>query len=232
VNTENIEADAAKVLAAAEAAEKAKPILGKIALVVLGIVLLLAVGWCSGQSHERTVETATRADSIKKVLADSAKAIHAREVADATGTLAAVKAEARAHDSAVTAAYADSLARIRRSTARAAVTITSDTTVTVHDSSYAVPQGVTATIHQDDATIAADSLALRAAQLDVQALGVVVDSLRVQLTDATADAANWKQTANVQAAQLAVSQPKHRFGFKSGVATGLGLAIAIVHFVR
>lgn len=230
MNPEQIAAAASADIAEAERLASAHSQLARILGWALVAGALLIAGYCSGGAHQRQVTLAAHADSVRQVAARTIKASQQGEQADAVSVATAKALAAQAKDAKTLAAYRDSLARAKAALSRLAVT--SDSTVTIHDTTATVPREVIVQLMNDAAVIKADS-ALIAKQADeLSALTSEVDALQLQVTDTQHERDGWKLTANVDAAQLAVSQPKHRFGFKSGLAVGAAVVLGILHFAK
>jgi hypothetical protein len=186
---------------------------------------LLTAGWCSGRAHERQVTTAAHADSVRKVAQQGIARAAEAERADSAAVARASARVIQVHDSSIAAAYRDSLARARSTASRLAVT--SDSTLTVHDTVATVPREVVVQMMNDAATIQADADLIAKQQAEIASLSAKVDTLTLQLTDTQNERDQRKIVATVDAAQLAVSQPKHRAGFKTGAVIG-GLLVALI----
>jgi len=214
-------------------AEKWEAAHRKLATVVGWLIVaaaLLGAGWCSGRSHEITVTTAAHADSVRKV---AELAIARDEIAERDDSLAVARATARlaiAHDSTIAAAYRDSLARARSSAGH--VRQLNDSTVAIHDTVLTVPPVAVRQLMDDAATIKADTALIAKQQGELTEAYGKIDSLTLQLTSTKDDRTQHKIVANVDAAQLKVSQPKHRLGFKAGLVAGAGIVLAILHFAH
>ena len=171
------------------------------------VVVLLAVagilGYCSGHARGEASARSAVADSVRKVLADSSKAIEAR-------------IEARAPSLLATAQQALA-ARAMHADARAKVIVVSDTVLRVDSVEVRVPVAVTQTIQRADTVILRDSL--------------VLIPLRAQVADLTQDRDTWKRRALMDEVQLRTSSKFH-FGFKSGVVAGIVGTAVLVSLVR
>lgn len=194
------------------------------------IAALLTVGWCSGGAHERQSALAAHADSVRKVAGQTIKVSQQGEHADSASVAKASALAAQAKDAKILAAYRDSLARAKAALSR--LVVTSDSTVTVHDTTARVPREVIVQLMNDAAVIKADSDLIAKQGDELSALTSEVSALQLQVTDTQHERDGWKLTATVDAAQLAQSQPRHRFGFKSVLALGAAIVLAVAHLAH
>jgi hypothetical protein len=122
-------------------------------------------------------------------------------------------------DSVRVAATHDTAMRAREAHAASAahVSLLSDTLVAV-DSGPALP------------VPAAIGLELRTCRSAIRADSIDYQAIRQQLSDTRADRDKWRTYAQKGDSLYAADHP--RFGFKSGVATGAGLVLAIIALLK
>jgi len=172
------------------------------------LVACFIVAYVAGSQSGRDKERARNAADIRKVLAESSKAIEARMIVRAPmvqqAIQSAVKAKAR-HDTAATVFDA----RVQQHT-DSTVSIDAGPPVTSIPVTIAMPEIQTCR----SALTASDS---------------ALTILQAQFQDVQKDRDTWKKRADDDEA----AQPKPaRFGFKSGVTIGVGLVLLLVHLVK
>lgn len=170
----------------------------------IGLVLVVLVGfaYCAGHSAGASGERSAMADSVRRVLADSSKAIEHRLDARAP-----IIAQAKARVDTTRVAYRAAAAHI---------VPVSDTTVSIDG---AAPVSVV------PASLVIPPIRL-CAQLDT-ATTFSDSTVAAQLADMTRDRDTWRERAQRDEAQRG-----SRFGFKSGAVLGAAVVALLAHLVK
>jgi len=191
------------------AERRAKAILSaKWLVALLSLVALVTFAECDGTSRGEAKERARTVDSVRKVLAESSKAIDARMVVRAPiivyETKTAEKAKAK-HDTV--AVLFDARVQVLTDST---VSVDAGPPTTTIPVDLAIPE-----IYTARAALEHTTLALHATQ--------------AQLADMTEDRDAWKKRAELDEA----NQPKRsRFGFRAGLAVGVSLVILAAKVLR
>ena len=184
---------------------------GTAAILTLAAVVVFA--YCAGRSSGVASERGHVADSVEKVLRDSAKVQHARTATDSAARVAA-EHRAAAADASRDSALAAFHRRVRMVSAPGAPL---EVSVDGGPPSRELPA---------ELAVPAIETCETAAPLDT----ALVHQLRAEVADLRTELATAHQATATAEAKAKAAHP--RFGFKSGVVAGAAAVIAIVRLLK
>lgn len=202
--------------------------------IVAGSIGLLALGgaYCAGNRAGARNAQIQADEHARHDLADSLKAAKRVTARDSVGVVRARLATVASHDTTVRAVAVDSVVRARRATLRKAIVIPAADSPSVVGSTTTPSRtdSLETLVRVDDATIAQDSLTIKAARTEAQRAQAESDSLRGLFIDVRHEATLSEARADTAEHEIRLLRgDSHRCGTTCGVVLGATVVLAITH---